>query len=114
MKCKWCGTEYEPHDNRIFCHPDCRYKYNIQKKNIESKMRTIAKRNNFTITDNQLKIVKAKLMLFRGGDYMRCPCDAQDPERYCGSPKCTQEVLEKGICHCHLFEKIEDNIDKYK
>ena len=50
------------------------------------------------------KIIEAKLMLFRGKELIKCPCAAQDEERYCGSPKCTQEVKEKGVCHCHLFE----------
>lgn len=106
MKCKWCGKEYNITSRSKYCSEDCRYNYYLAKATLESRLKTVAKRNGFIMTDNRLKIEKAKLILFKGGDYMRCPCAADDQERYCGSPKCTQEVKEKGVCHCHLFEKI--------
>lgn len=106
MKCKWCGKEIQLIGRTKFCCPDCLYNFNLARATIDSRIRTIAKKNGFGMTDNRTKIEKAKIMLFKGGDYMRCPCSADDPERYCGSPKCINEVKEKGICHCHLFEEI--------
>ena len=108
MKCRWCGKDFEPRDHRVFCSPDCRYRHDVAKSFIVKKVNRIAEKNGFNITGNKMKIIEAKLMLFRGKELIKCPCAAQDEERYCGSPKCIQEVKEKGICHCHLFEAKND------
>ena len=105
MKCRWCGKEFEPRDHRVFCSPDCRYRHDVAKSFIVKKVNRIAEKNGFTITENKMKIIEAKLMLFRGGDYMRCPCKSFDESKYCGSEACLKEIQKNGVCCCGLFKK---------
>lgn len=50
------------------------------------------------------KIVRAKKMMF-SDDLTRCPCDGNNPDRYCGSRLCMQNIEEDGHCHCNMFFK---------
>ena len=61
---------------------------------------------NYHVEQQQLqKIIKAKMLIFRGKDkeIHRCPCDSNNPKRYCGSQLCKQDILYDGHCHCNLF-----------
>lgn len=102
MKCRWCGKEFEARDNQIYCSLDCRYMADTKRGNINQKIRNIARKYDFDVK-NKDKIVKAKMMMFAGGDLKRCPCDADNPERFCGSARCIADVVYKGHCHCSLF-----------
>lgn len=103
-KCAWCGKEFYGFDISPCCCQEHRYLLNTTKTKIKSKIRTISKRFDFDV-QNLDKIVNAKIRFFKGGDYTRCPCDADNPERYCGSALCISDVDTKGCCHCHLFHK---------
>lgn len=103
-RCAWCGKEFYDFDITQCCCQDHRYLLNTTKTKIKSKIRNVAKRFDFDV-QNLDKIVNAKIRFFKDGDYTRCPCDADNPERYCGSALCISDVVTKGHCHCHLFHK---------
>jgi 1-aminocyclopropane-1-carboxylate deaminase/D-cysteine desulfhydrase-like pyridoxal-dependent ACC family enzyme len=107
-KCKWCGKEFEPNaENQVFCGIDCSSAHNYQRAKISNKIKSIAKKFDFEVK-NESKIINAKLMIFRNGNVYRCPCDAQNPKRYCGSAQCIADTVYNGHCHCNLFHKKED------
>lgn len=62
----------------------------------------VALKNKFNVK-NADKIINAKMRFFAGGDLKRCPCDANNPLRYCGSEQCIADVKKDGHCHCNLF-----------
>lgn len=100
MKCKWCGKEIA--NNRKYCSLDCKTKdFNNTRKTKEMILR-LAQKGGYKL-ENFDKIVRAKVMLFKDGDTRRCPCDAQDSERFCGSAKCQNDIILQGHCHCNLF-----------
>lgn len=104
-RCKWCGKEFEPHcATHILCSYDCSHKYNHQKAVISRKIKLIGREFNFDV-ENKDKIINAKLMIFKDGNVLRCPCDANNPDRYCGSAQCIADVINNGHCHCNLFHK---------
>lgn len=76
---------------------------NIQQ--ILDNMRASETENGFGETANITKIARAKNMMFGLEEWQRCPCDGQNPDRYCGSPLCKADVERDGICHCHCFIK---------
>lgn len=109
MKCRWCGKEFEPKDSHHkYCQPQCKTdEYNTEIK-AKRHFKRIAKENGFEVDLSKIsKITNAKLMMFKK-DYLRCPCDAMDNFRYCGSPKCLGEITAKGQCHCGLFKEKEN------
>lgn len=101
-KCKWCGKEITRTDRIKFCSPECGRKANAETTHLSNKINTIAKKYNLEVK-NKDKIIRAKMMLFAGGDLKRCPCDAQNPNRYCGSLQCLADIWNDGHCHCNLF-----------
>lgn len=107
-RCKWCGKEFEQNSyNQVFCGVDCTGKYNELAAKIKRKIKKVAKEFDFDVK-NESKIVRAKLMLFKHDNVFRCPCDAQNPKRYCGSAQCIADTMNNGHCHCNLFHKKED------
>ena len=111
-KCKWCGKEFEPKNyNQVYCSERCNNTVNNLRSRIKSKIKRISKKFNFEVK-NVNKIINAKLMIFKNSNPYRCPCDASNPERYCGSAQCIADTLYQGHCHCNLFHK--RNIEKQK
>lgn len=104
MKCSWCGTEFEPRDHQKYCGCKCKYEHDMAFGNLSDRITRMAKRLGFELSESKNKIFNAKLMLFKKA-YMRCPCAADDQNRYCGSPKCIEEINRIGKCHCGLFIK---------
>lgn len=112
-KCKWCGKEIERTDRSDFCSPECIADYYTIYHKAYSRMRTIARRFDFDISNNHTKIIKAKIMLFKTQkECYRCPCDANNPDRYCGSALCIHDIVHYGTCHCGLFKYKKEPIDK--
>lgn len=73
------------------------------KRGLWQLLRTVAKKNNFTISPLADKIVAAKLRMCPE-DLKRCPCDNKpDSLRWCGSVQCVTECENNGRCHCGLF-----------
>jgi hypothetical protein len=109
-KCKWCGKEFEQNaENQIFCGVDCSGAYNYQRAKAQRKVKQVARDFDFDISEqNFRKIINAKLMIFKSGNIYRCPCDAQNPKRFCGSAQCIADTVNNGHCHCNLFFKKED------
>lgn len=70
---------------------------------MENKITALAEKNNWQISRNLKSIIHAKLMMFGETEWHRCPCDGNNPLRYCGGPKCAEDISEKGKCHCNLF-----------
>lgn len=107
MKCLNCGKDNPPSlsaRQRKFCCKDCQQDYFNKKAKIKRFINRIAKEYSLEVK-NVDKIVRAKLMLFKDGNLHGCPCSADDVEKYCGSPKCLNEINKKGNCCCNLFFK---------
>lgn len=108
MRCKWCKKEFTPNPLRLsqrFCCYNCKREYHGAVAKIKSKVKTVLlKHPSFHVEEDQLKkIINAKILLFAGGDVHRCPCDAGNTYRFCGSLRCIADVNETGHCHCNLF-----------
>lgn len=102
IKCKYCGKEFEKRDVQQYCCYDCARDYNDKAISIRSKIKKIANKYDFELK-NMDKIVNAKMMLFKFDDLTSCPCDAQNPNRFCGSALCIHDTIHKGHCHCNLM-----------
>lgn len=109
MICKWCKREFEPNPRQPaqrFCSYHCKTTYHGAVSKIKSKVKTILlKHGDYHVEEEKLKkIINAKVLLFaNSGDIHRCPCDANNPERFCGSKLCQKDILQDGHCHCNLF-----------
>ena len=102
-KCPYCGKEFNPRSRvQIFCCYKCRKKFEKQHRSLKIRIKDVSKLFDFDVK-NFDKISKAKHLLFKDGNIFKCPCDANNPERYCGSPLCVYETATKGHCHCSLF-----------
>lgn len=71
---------------------------------IEEKIKKMAERNGYDLSENLSKIAKAKHMFFGPKLWVKCPCDP-DSDRACISQHCKQDIETDGICHCHLYKK---------
>ncbi len=77
---------------------------------MEKEIARIAKENNWEVNEVSLDaIVMAKLKNFGLENWGPCPCDANNNQRYCGSPLCVEEVKENGVCVCGLFKLPENS-----
>lgn len=74
-----------------------------RKETMKDRIEKIAKNKDFRLSNNVDKIIKAKKIMFEDTEWQRCPCDAQNKDRYCGSTLCENDVKESGKCHCGLF-----------
>ena len=102
-KCPVCGKEFTVTNiDKKYCSYDCAYKIQSRKYRIRSKIDSISKQYDFTVK-NKDKITNAKLIMFKDGDVHRCPCDASNPNRYCGSLLCLHDIIHNSHCHCQLF-----------
>ena len=72
---------------------------------ILDKMLENCEKNGYVTTKNVQKIANAKRMMFGEAEWQRCPCDGQNPNRYCISELCRKDIEEKGECHCHCYQK---------
>lgn len=107
-RCKWCGKEFETnYPIQKYCSTGCYEEVCNQRIKAHAKIRYISKKFKFDVKNKQ-KIINAKVMIFKNGDIYRCPCDAQNPKRYCGSAQCIADTVYQGHCHCNLFHKKED------
>ena len=104
VKCKCCKKDFEPKiPHQVFCCETCAKHYSAQRTKIRYMIRSVAKKFNFDI-QNEDRIIKAKMLLFQN-NFRSCPCDANNPNRYCGSAQCIHDVIEFNHCHCNLFHK---------
>lgn len=109
-KCKYCGKEVTRTDREVFCSPQCAYKYKSVKLQCKRMIERIAKKYDFDLK-NFDKILNAK-MLLTADNPKRCPCDINNPKRFCGSAQCIADTVYQGHCHCSLFWlKTVDNAD---
>lgn len=73
---------------------------------IVNNMEFLASMYDLELTDNALKIAKAKLMFFGKDNWHKCCC-VRDDKHFCISPSCLEEIDSKGICDCRLYKKKE-------
>ncbi len=72
---------------------------------ILEKMLENCAKAGYTTTKNVEKVAKAKTMMFGDTEWQRCPCDGQNPERYCISELCRSDIERDGVCHCNCYTK---------
>lgn len=108
--CAWCGKEFTPNPKRAaqrFCCYECKVIYHAAIARIKNKIKHILKTNpHLHVEEDKLKkIINAKMLIFHGKNKAihRCPCDALNPLRFCGSKLCQHDILYDGHCHCNLF-----------
>ena len=106
VKCKMCGKEITRTDRGVFCSQACAYDYKSIRCNLKRSLQRIAKKYGFEI-ENLDKIVNAKMLMFGRyrQDGKKCPCDANNAERFCGSPRCIADIVNDGHCHCGLYHR---------
>ena len=75
---------------------------------ILANMRASEEENGYGETENIEKIARAKNMMFGLEEWQRCPCEGNNPNRYCGSELCHSDIERDGICHCRCFIKAND------
>ena len=103
VKCMNCGKEFiRRQEKQKYCCYSCKQEMVYAEKRLRYKIENLAKTMNFELK-NVDKILRAKKMLFSGNDLHRCPCDAGNPDRFCGSAQCIADVVYQGHCHCSLF-----------
>lgn len=102
-KCKNCGKEFmQKVAHQEHCCYDCSLEYNCKKGKLRENIKRIAKKFDFELK-NLDKIVNAKMRFFDDNERLRCPCDANNPKRYCGSARCIADTVYRGHCHCNMF-----------
>lgn len=69
---------------------------------LKQKLLQIAEENGLEPTENFERIVRVKEKFGIG---VRCPCDKENPDRYCCSPLCLSDIETKGTCHCKCWKK---------
>ena len=69
------------------------------------KMLENCEKAGYATTKNVQKIANAKQMMFGEAEWHRCPCDGNNPARYCISETCRQDIERDGECHCHCYCK---------
>jgi len=70
---------------------------------ILEKMQETCTKNNLYPTANIEKIARAKMMMFGENEWSRCPCDGNNPSRFCLSEMCKADIASKGVCHCNCY-----------
>lgn len=51
------------------------------------------------------KVAAAKEKLFGEEGWRSCPCAKNDPERFCISKKCKEDIERDGVCRCGAYCK---------
>lgn len=72
----------------------------------EQLLRKIAKENGLELTENAYKIAR-----FRERTQLpmsKCPCSQNDPDRFCISKKCMDDIMKFGECGCRCYKKKEN------
>ena len=105
IKCAHCGKEFvRKQRHQKYCCWQCKEGDAAFYRPIKHLIKEIAKKYGFELK-NEDKILRAKKMMFRDSDMTRCPCDAQNPNRYCGSKLCIHDTVHHGHCHCNMFHE---------
>jgi endogenous inhibitor of DNA gyrase (YacG/DUF329 family) len=103
VKCLHCGKEFvRKQRHQKYCCWQCKEADSSITRYTDRYITNFAMNHDFELK-NKDKILRAKKMLFKGGNMRRCPCDANNPNRYCGSDLCLSDIIYKGHCHCNLF-----------
>lgn len=66
------------------------------------QIKVIAEQFGVELTDTAPKVAKAREKLKCGLD--KCICEPNNPERFCISKKCMQDINEVGHCHCLCYK----------
>lgn len=73
----------------------------MKRKTLREQMLDLCKSAGFEPTKNFDKIVAAKE---RFGIGLHCPCDKNNPDRYCISYQCALDTIRDGHCHCNCYK----------
>ena len=76
---------------------------------IEDNIREMATAEGWAINEKTVsRIAKAKERFFGADDWKRCPCYPPDDTIHgCGTPACSEDIQNEGVCHCNLYLKAE-------
>ena len=72
---------------------------------IKEAMEAVCDVNGYVPTENLEKIAKAKERFFTEAGWQRCPCDKNNPLRFCISPLCRADIERDGCCRCKAYKK---------
>ena len=77
----------------------------MEKEEILKEMMILCEEAGYEPTKFIDKIANAKAKMFKDSDWHRCPCDGQNPNRFCISEQCHKDVEEMGHCHYNCYQK---------
>lgn len=77
----------------------------MTEEEILKEMLTKCHEAGFKPTLNATRIAKSKKMFFGDKEWMRCPCDRDNKDRFCISDLCKADIEKDGICHCRCYQK---------
>jgi len=72
---------------------------------IKDAMEAMCDAFGYLPTANLEKVAAAKEKLFGESSWRSCPCDKNDPDRFCISKKCRETIERDGVCGCRCFCK---------
>lgn len=72
------------------------------KEGLRKILLALAEKNGLEPTEYFEKILNAK---DRFGVGVGCPCDRDNPERYCISDLCKSDIEKNKTCHCQMWCK---------
>lgn len=70
---------------------------------LTDKMNKIGRHKCLEFTSNAEKVISAKVRLL-GDNWIKCPCEPDNAQRYCVSDLCLKEIHEQGTCHCGCWK----------
>lgn len=77
----------------------------VDEEKIIEYMKKIAKIKGVICSETFTNIAKAKANLLKE-NWVHCPCDADNPGRFCISTQCQADIDHDGTCHCGAYKKI--------
>lgn len=105
IKCAYCGKDFvRKYREQKYCSFSCKKEGTKLFAKVKRTIREVARKYGFEVK-NEERILRAKKIIFKNGDLCRCPCDAHNPNRYCGSKLCIHDTVHKGHCHCNMFHE---------
>lgn len=75
-----------------------------------NQAKKLADENGFVLTENAHRICAFRARADISMD--KCPCEQNNPKRFCISELCKEDIEKFGRCHCNCYYKKETDYAK--